>query len=117
MTHPPIPPNCEWFFKETMQKGTFGFELGDNDWWPLTDDDFAKLEADEYPKGYWRKKIGAVARCAWLDCELDLANKDFIAWLCDQRVNHGCCRGFNDAFYWSDFIEITAEAWREWGRA
>ncbi len=127
MTHPPIPPNCEWFFKETMQKGTFGFELGDDDWWPLTDEDFAKLESDEYPKGYWRRKIAAVARCAWLDAALKLSNDTFErkeVWrlsvrrlMRDQWTNEMCAEEIALGTIEDQELQMkyVAEAWRLWG--
>ncbi len=77
MTHPMIPPNCDWFFKETMQKGTYGFELFDrdfDDWWPLPDLDELEKAAS------WRKIIAAVARCAFIDIG-DMTNADkWKAW-------------------------------------
>ena len=60
MNHPPIPPKCEWFFVQTAAPGKFGFNTGDDDWWPLDTEEKAEAK-------YWRRTVAAVARCAFLD--------------------------------------------------
>ena len=93
MTHPLIPPECQWFFVETMEKGSYGFELYDRDyrdWWPLSDID--KIENSKE----WRKIVAAVARCAWLE-------------EAKRHEVEGDYTKRNEA-------NANAHAWAEWGR-
>lgn len=101
-SHPSIPPNCDWFFKETMQKGTFGFELFDrdyDDWWPLLDIDRLEKSAA------WRKIVASVARCAWLDeAELLYPNGG------DFRQDYCKAKRYKEAMW--NVVE-----WAQWGKA
>lgn len=97
MNHPPIPPNCSWFFVKTISDNVWGFEIGDNDWWPLTTEDWAKISVKD--RVYFRRVISAVARCAWLDEAIRLSRSAEI----------------QECFTECERARVFATEWRTWG--
>ena len=106
MSHPPIPPNCRWFFHadfpyaQIKRKLVFLYER-DDEAFPL----------DDVPDSM-KYIIAAVARCAWLD-EHDRIIKETNAlpdaekW---ERVNSP------DFRFGLLTIEENAKAWGKWGK-
>jgi len=111
VSHPPIPPNCEFFVKHTSPK-----YLG-NDVFMLFGYDEVDLSADlPHHDRRMKKIIAAVARCAWLD----EAHKHWKAY----TVPDGYAQGVTpeDGAAWRmkvkdyrDDCWNNAEAWRVWG--
>ena len=96
-SHPPIPPNCEYFGVNDAFGMCFVYQTRTPDlcthWWPL-DWELCDL----------RNVIAAVARCAWMDEGSRIANlsdveqSKIVAWHKEIQV-----------------CELHAEAWRIWG--
>lgn len=98
-THPPIPPNAEYF----------RYDNGDEEWVFCVLIGPGEIRSLSLPTGgifsrLWRPIIAAVARCAWMD-----EGRRRCAAL--DAIDGGSMTGVRH----DNESESNAEAWREWG--
>lgn len=110
MTHPPIPPRCEWFFVKTLSPNIYGYELGDDDWEPLTEETLAGHT--DTTRRMWRNIVAAVAIVGWEDA------KTIAPWQ-QPELWHGAITNLAPAALeshgaWDEICDDNAARWREW---
>jgi len=96
MTHPPIPPGCEWFFVQDA-KETWGFNPGN--WWSL--DEIGRLGDGPRGEKFWRRAAAGVARAA-LEDEIARLVLEWRAG--DEDMMAGYCR-----------MQRHVTEWKKWG--